>query len=76
MRLAGGSRAGAWRGSERVGSARALPRSRPCSVLASWWASSAWRFHDDGTPHGPRAGSVPRAGPTNIDSTGGLDAYF
>ena len=27
-------------------------------------------------PHGPRAGTVPRAGTTNIDATGGLDAYF
>ena len=51
-RLAGGSRAGAWQGCERVGSAPALPRSRPYSVRARWWASGASRFRDDGTPMG------------------------
>ena len=51
-------------GLRALGFAPALPRSRPCGVLARWWASGASRFRDDGTPTGrwraPRRGLGPR----------------
>ena len=53
-------------GLRALGFAPDLPRSRPCGVLARWWASGASRFRDDGNPHGPRAGAVPRAGPAKL----------
>ena len=52
-------------GLRALGFAPALPRSRPCGVLARWWASGASRFRDDGTPTGrwraPRRGLGPQS---------------